>query len=321
MARSDREILRLLNLLAFLNQRQGEKAEKVAAELGMSRKQLMAELERISLYGLPPFGPDDLFMATIDEAGCLDIAYTEQFRLPLHLTAQEAMALRTAVMPLWDKTNPSLAQLASGVLTKLDQALLPQDRLYLDRLSRSMVSQAGDDREADILELLRQARNLKQSVEMTYFTAASEHLSQRRVDPYGFVFFGGAWYMVGYCQASKERRVFKVSRIRELKLAREGYSIPDDFDITEYSGSEIFRPRGTEKRIKIWFSPQVARWILERSRQARRQRDGSATLEIQANSFAWIARWVLQYGPEARILEPPEARAELARILKRRKRV
>jgi len=310
----------MINLLAFLNQRQGEKAEKVAAELGMTQKQLLAEMERISLYGMPPFGPDDLFMATVDESGCLDIAYAEQFRLPLHLTAQEAMALRTAVLPLLDRASPSLSNLANAVLAKLDRALLPQDRLYLDRLSRSLVGQAADDRESEMLELLRQARNHKQSVEITYFTAASEHLSRRRVEPYGFVFFGGSWYLVGYCHASKERRAFKVSRIRELKPTGESYRIPDDFDIADYSRSELFRPRGTEKTVRIWFSPKIARWILERSRQARRHKDGSAILEIKADSFAWIARWLLQYGPEARILEPPQAREEVRRILGKRKR-
>ncbi len=319
MAKTERDIRHLLNLLALLNQRRGEKIDRVASELGMDKRRLMAELDRISLCGSPPYGPNDLFMAVVDDEGRLDISYAEQFRAPMHLTPREAMVLRTAIMPLLGEQAQPFSKAARGVLGKLEQALLPQDRLAMDRLERSMLAEARGSASAPALEVLHAARTGLKSVELVYYSGSSDQIKRRTVDPYGFVLFSGSWYLVGYCHLARERRIFKISRIKELRLTEESYAIPKDFDISSYASSSLFKPTGKEAVVRIRFSPKVARWVLESHSQAKRQRDGSALLEIKASGFAWLARWVLQYGTEAEILGPPEARAEMLRILGKRK--
>ena len=42
---------------------------------------------------------------------------------------------------------------------------------------------------------------------------------------------------------------------------------------------------------------------------AKANRDGSAVLRVRANSFEWIARWVVQYGMHARIVSPYNVKA------------
>jgi proteasome accessory factor C len=279
----------------------------------------MAELDRISLCGAPPYGPDDLFMAVVDDEGRLDISYADQFRAPMHLTPREAITLRTAIMPLLGGQNQPFSKAARGLLDKLEQALLPQDRLAMDRLERSMLAGAKGSENAPALEVLHAARTGLKSVELVYYSGSSDQLKRRTVDPYGFVLFSGSWYLVGYCHLARERRIFKVSRIKELRLTEHPYQIPRDFDISAYARSSLFKPSGKEAQVRIRFSPKIARWILESNSQAKRQKDGSALLEIKASGFSWLARWVLQYGTEAEILEPAPARAELLRILGKRK--
>jgi len=58
----------------------------------------------------------------------------------------------------------------------------------------------------------------------------------------------------------------------------------------------------------------VAPYILERSANAVANKDGSAVLTVRANSFAWVARWVMGYGKEARILKPNETIKVLIKI-------
>lgn len=320
MAKTERDIRHLLNLLALLNQRKGERIDRVASELGVDKRRLMAELDRISLCGAPPFGPDDLFMAVVDEEGRLDISYADQFRAPMHLTPQEAIILRTAVAPLLGGKDQIFSRAARGLLDKLEQALLPQDRLAMDRLERSMLVEARGSESAPALEVLHAARTGLKSVDLVYYSGSSDQLKRRTVDPYGFVLFSGSWYLVGWCHLARERRIFKVSRIKELKLTGQSYTIPRDFDISAYARSSLFKPSGKEALVRIRFSPRVARWVLESHGQAKRQKDGSALLELKSSGFAWLARWILQYGTEAEILEPPQARAEVLRIVGRRKR-
>ncbi|MDI6740244.1 MAG: WYL domain-containing protein [Candidatus Edwardsbacteria bacterium] len=317
MAKSEKEIHRLLTLLAFLNKQKGRPVDQVAAELGTTTKQLLRDLDQLCLYGVPPFGPDDYFLATMDENGRLEMAYAEQFKSPLHLTPHEAIALRMALLPLLAEPAGPYGAIIAGTLKKIDRALLPEDRKAVDQLEETI---AVDPAERDIVPLLvtlRQARKRQRRVEITYYSGSSGEVSRRRIDPYGFVLFGGSWYTVAFCRKSQAIRTFRVSRIKEASPLAEPYEIPENFDIAKYATGHIFKPTGQEKDVELWFSPKVARWILERSALAKRNKDGSATMVLKARNYAWIARWILLYGPEAEIVRPPEARAEIVKILGR----
>lgn len=318
MAKSEKELQRLLTLLAFLNRHKGRPVDQVAAELGSTTAQLLRDLDQLCLYGVPPFGPDDYFLATVDEDNRLEMAYTEQFRAPLHLTPQEAIALRMALLPLLADPAGPYGDLVKGILRKIDRALLPEDRRAVDQLDEGLAVGPGERDTVPLMEILRRARRDRRRAEITYYSGSSGEVGRRRIDPYGFVLFGGSWYVVAFCHKHGAVRTFRVSRIKEASLTADQYRVPDDFDVARYAGGHIFKPTGQERDVELWFSPAVARWILERSALAKRNRDGSATMVLKASSYAWIARWVLLYGPEAEIVRPPEARAEIVKILAQR---
>lgn len=315
MAKTSGELERLLTLIPFLNSRQGQPVQDIAAELGISQAQLLKDLDSLCLYGTPPFGPNDLFMAAVDEQGRLEMAYTEQFAAPLHLLPSEAMALRMSLLPLLAGSSGPYGKIVKGILAKIDQALLPQDRLAVDHLDERIIAAAPESANSGILETLRQARQKNVQVEIEYYTGSSGQSSTRVIEPYGFVMFNGAWYAAAFCHKSREQRTFKISRIRQARLVKQRYRIPEKFDINKFAQGHIFKPTGEEKKVELWFSPAISRWILERNPEARRNKDGSATLSLMARNFAWIARWVLLYGPEARIMSPPEAVKELLTIV------
>jgi predicted DNA-binding transcriptional regulator YafY len=316
MAKTSGELERLLTLIPFLNSRQGQPVQDIAAELGISQAQLLKDLDRLCLYGTPPFGPNDLFMATVDEQGRLEMAYTEQFAAPLHLLPSEAMALRMSLLPLLAGASGPYGKTVKGILGKIDQALLPQDRLAVDHLDEKIIAAAPGSANSGTLEILRKARRQNLQVEIDYYSGSTGQSSTRAIEPYGFVMFGGAWYAVAFCRKSGEQRTFKISRIKQARLLKQKYLIPETFDINKFAQGHIFKPTGNERKVELWFSPAVARWILERNPQAKRNKDGSASLSLMARNFAWIARWVLLYGPEARIKGPPEAVQELISIVK-----
>ena len=62
------------------------------------------------------------------------------------------------------------------------------------------------------------------------------------------------------------------------------------------------------------YSPRIARWIAEREGKEL-EKDGSLVVEHTLADTDWAVRHVLQYGPEAEVLAPPEVKAELVRRL------
>jgi predicted DNA-binding transcriptional regulator YafY len=66
--------------------------------------------------------------------------------------------------------------------------------------------------------------------------------------------------------------------------------------------------------LRVRYSRRVARWIAEREGLPL-EKDGSLTTEHPLADPQWAVRHVLQYGPDAEVLSPPEVRDEVARRL------
>ena len=66
--------------------------------------------------------------------------------------------------------------------------------------------------------------------------------------------------------------------------------------------------------LKVRYSPRIARWIAEREGKPLAE-DGSLTLEHPLADTDWAVRHVLQYGPDATVLEPAEVREAVVQRL------
>ena len=66
--------------------------------------------------------------------------------------------------------------------------------------------------------------------------------------------------------------------------------------------------------LRVRYSPNVARWIAEREGKSV-DADGSLALEHPLADTDWAVRHVLQYGPDAEVLEPAAVREEIVRRL------
>jgi predicted DNA-binding transcriptional regulator YafY len=68
--------------------------------------------------------------------------------------------------------------------------------------------------------------------------------------------------------------------------------------------------------MKVRYSPRIARWIAEREGLSLAE-DGSLTVEHPLADAEWGIRHVLQYGPDAEVLEPLDLRNEIVKRLGR----
>jgi predicted DNA-binding transcriptional regulator YafY len=74
-----------------------------------------------------------------------------------------------------------------------------------------------------------------------------------------------------------------------------------------------FEPRGLQdaRHAEIWYSPEVARWRLERG-TATILADGSAVEEVAVGGEEWLVGEVLSFRGEAVVREPQELRQRIA---------
>jgi len=131
----------------------------------------------------------------------------------------------------------------------------------------------------------------------------------REIDPYHAVRYDGDWYVIGHCHLRDEIRNFSLSRINQATIIEETFIIPETFNFHQITRSRFGVHWGkAEEHVKIWFSPKVAPYILERkwhpSQHISDNGDGSIVLSLTVNHMLELKRWVLSWGMEARVLEP-----------------
>ncbi len=86
---------RLLFIVPYVSRHRGQSVDEVAKAAGLTRAELLAELDLISLVGRPPFEPTDYVEIYVDD----DKVYVDldqRFSRPPRLTAAEGVALAAA---------------------------------------------------------------------------------------------------------------------------------------------------------------------------------------------------------------------------------
>ncbi len=122
------------------------------------------------------------------------------------------------------------------------------------------------------------------------------------------------WYVVAFCENSEGLRFFRLDRLQAAVVLDETFTPPSDFSVAELLSSDrIFRAEQA-RTMTVRYSPRIARWIAERE-GATLGEDGSAVMEHPLADEHWAIRHVLQYGPDAEVLEPVELREAVAERL------
>lgn len=81
-----------------------------------------------------------------------------------------------------------------------------------------------------VYRTLKEALQLLNTVEISYFNMDSAKFKNREID----VYYTSAKYTIGYCHLRKEMRKFRTSRIASAKLTDKTYTIPKNFNKNDY---------------------------------------------------------------------------------------
>lgn len=133
----------------------------------------------------------------------------------------------------------------------------------------------------------------------------------RVIRPYAFVLSGRDWMVLAEDQAAGQVKLFYLARIEGAVSTGERYTIPRDFDADRFFKNTFGLFVGDAKpfRMRVRFSPAVSDEIRELQfhpdQKIETTRSGEAVLEIPAQSIKEARRFVLAWGKDAVVLEPP----------------
>jgi proteasome accessory factor BC len=219
--------------------------------------------------------------------------FGDTFRAPPRLTPLEARAIRLAL----EFVGPMIAADAHTPLARVRRKLEETfGEFELAQTPEPDVPRA----EEDLVSTFSDAIQSRHLVEIEYLKEGEKQAASRIVEPYQLERELPNWYLHAFDLKNEASRSFRLDRIRSAKKLRERFERRPEFDPHRFGGTQTFR---------IWYSPEVARWEVERG--ATPLADGSAVRETPAGE-EWLVGEILSYRGEAVVLEPPELRKRVA---------
>jgi proteasome accessory factor C len=302
------QLKRVIQIIPRLADDQGHSIAELAQEIGMSPKALFSLLTAIAdRYDVP--GGFVSGLGIYIEEGNVSVMTNHLLR-PMRLMMRELCALELGLSML--RREKTLAEQApiDRALERLRAAIsdLPSNE------SHAGVRHAELDVQGSIehLNALRSAHRSGHKVRLLYRSGRSSEASERTICPHALVFAEQMWYVVAMCDDTVVR-FFRLDRVEDVTPLEETFEHDSStLEQVMERGKPFFAE--TERRMTVRYSPRVARWVAEREGKEL-EPDGSLTMEHPVADDSWAVRHVLQYGPEAEIIGPPEMREMIGQRL------
>jgi proteasome accessory factor C len=305
---------RLLLLLQLIHRRPGLRLERIARTLGQSERDVLRDLERLSLCGVPPFTPDDYLDAYV-ERGRVYVRGAGGFKGATRLTPEEAVSLLASLRFLEESGGGRGAFPAvRSAAQKIEEALSGETRGTTQQLRRRMVWEPAAAADARTFESVRRALSEHRVLEVAYYSESADELHRGNIHPYGLVFARGNWYLIGLSETRGEVRTLRVDRIQHAQLLRTRYEMPADFDASAYVNASMMKPSGAETKVLMRVAPPLAEFAAEEYADVQQEADGTLAVTLHTSDLTWAARQALRWAPHAEILSPSEARDETSRL-------
>ena len=298
---------RLLGVIPWVVKQGGAHLDEIAEMFDYPPGQLLEDLtKRLFFVGVHPFTPDTLIDVQIED-GIVDIRYADWFSQSMRLDSEEATRLLAAGRTVLDMTRES------GQRTAGDEDEAAPLVRALAKLSLSLGSEGADASDyidvclgnapAETLDDLRRAVSKRLQIEIEYYSLGRDAMTERTVDPARLLSHDGVWYLFGWCHRANAERVFRVDRIRTL-------AVTDAPALVDFRAGppRTLTVDSVDRTVTIRLAPEAS-WAVDyySVRERIEREDGYVDGVFAVASESWLARLLVQLGPQAELIASNEA--------------
>jgi predicted DNA-binding transcriptional regulator YafY len=303
---TSQRLRRLLAVVGWLAQVGEAPIADVARRFTIDEEELIRELELAACCGVPPYTPDTLMEIEVSETSVRAFLPPE-FARPRRLTPAEGFAVAASARLIMAVPGPDDGALRRA-LSKLDAALGSREAIGID--VDTPLS----------LDAIRQACDAGGAVEIDYHSGSRDEATTRVVEPVQVITTDGHWYLDAFCRRAGDMRRFRVDRIGAVRpLGEPAVSTPRNLRAAD----DAFVPGPGAVEVQLHLG-DGAQWVPESVpvRAVAYSASGAVTdVVLDVAGMAWFERLLLQLGPGAYVVRPPEltdlAARAAARVLRK----
>ena len=302
---------RILNIL--INSKTGRSVSNLASEIDCNIRTIYRDIEALQVAGFPLYDEKKQ-----GKSLWYILESKKNINMPLALTEMMALYIGKDLLNVLE--NSTFYKSLESVSQKI-KSTLPEDyRIFLEGFEKNIrVKQPPytyKNPDDETINYINRAIEEGKCIDIVYYAFSSQTLSNRRIAPYLVWISNGIFYMTGYCSLRNEQRTFACSRIKEISISDETYSVPDNFKPDDYLNASFGVFHGETTTVKIRFLPEVAKYVKEKkwhdTQKIVEKNDGSIIFTVQTAGIRDIKIWVRSWGPSAEVLEPRDLREMMA---------
>lgn len=280
------KINRVFEILYILLNREKISSKELAEKFEVSVRTIYRDIEVISGAGIP------ICMTQGRNGG---ISLLENFTLDKQvLTENEKNDMLIAIQSL----NSFNKESVKSIFSKLSSLFGENQRDYIK------IDYSGWENTIEKqFELSKEAILLNKRLSFNYISTKGEK-TYREVEPYVLWFKSKAWYLKCFCLEKNEIRLFRLSRITNIRILDENINLTKLDEVVLIEEKKQVQPEKIKIKLKIdsFQEYRVKDDFLEQDISYDNEKNLIVTLNVPENE--WLYGYILSYGSFATVIEP-----------------
>lgn len=306
-------IQRLLRLVEVLQSGRALNSAQLSEFCGVSRRTVFRDVETLRDSGVAVHFDEERQGYSMSSNRMLPSAnFTLAETLSLLVLCQELSDERRGI-PFQSAARSAALKLLSNLPHHLLEYLCQR----METIAVRIDAHSGQQAAAPHFELLTQAASERKQVRIHYNSLTEWTQITTVLSPYRILFSRRSWYVIGRSSLHRSIRTFNLGRIQNAERLATRYTIPQRFTLDRYLGNawHLIRSKPRED-VVIRFRKQVASNVAEvgwhKTQTLRWNGDGTLDFHATVDGMGEILWWILGYGAQAEVIEPPELRRMVA---------
>ena len=208
---------------------------------------------------------------------------------------------------------PTFEEDLKSAFAKLESALGPRMRQFLDRLPQALQAKPGptrthdDDHQRKVTVRLLDAVLHHRRLTMRYHSLSSKREKTYQIDPYRLVYAQGSLYLFAYVALYQQVRTFAVERIQQLTPLDETFTPVEDVTEAAWPHS-LGIYHGKPEQVQLEFASEIAPYVQERtwhpSQTTTLRKNGALALTMNVSLDNSLQNWIRSFGSSVRVISP-----------------
>lgn len=294
------KIDRQIGILSILLQKDRITAAELAEKFEVSRRTVIRDIEDINKAGIP-------IVTSQGQGGGISIM--EGFKIDRTVLSSSEMKAIIAGLQSLDSVS------GTNRYRQLMDKLSAENSLSVNAGNHIIIDLSGWDKSevSDKIELIKLSMDNNEKIAFTYYSPTG--IGERVIEPYHLIFQWSSWYVWGWCDKRNDYRMFKLTRLTDLRLTGEKRA---KRDVPEYACDKLRHTKGGIEAV-VRFDRAVKWRLIDELGADNFTEDKNGVIEIR---FTWSDKhslfcWLLTFADSAEIIYPQEYREEFSEIVKK----